>query len=139
MPISHGPETWAGAPLAISQPRARVRKDPALMGPPQSRAILFKGNPNTLSALAPGLRYTWPVGLYSTGSWQLAWIRLFRRTGRVYVALDRDATDRAIALARTFGTRGRVLIPPARWAVAPLLANLRSRGRWNFLSSLAMK
>ena len=28
------------------------------------------------------------------------------------MALDRDATDRAIALARTFGTRGRVLIPP---------------------------
>jgi hypothetical protein len=25
---------------------------------------------------------------------------------------DRDATDRAVALARTFGTRGRVLIPP---------------------------
>ena len=30
----------------------------------------------------------------------------------MYVALDRDATDRAIALGRTFGTRGRVLIPP---------------------------
>ena len=30
----------------------------------------------------------------------------------MYVALDRDATDRAIALARTFGTRGRILIPP---------------------------
>jgi hypothetical protein len=30
----------------------------------------------------------------------------------VYAALDRDATDRAIALARTFGARGRVLIPP---------------------------
>ena len=28
------------------------------------------------------------------------------------MALDRDATDRAIALARTFGTRGRVLILP---------------------------
>jgi hypothetical protein len=28
------------------------------------------------------------------------------------VALDRDATDRAIALARTFGNRGRVLILP---------------------------
>jgi hypothetical protein len=28
------------------------------------------------------------------------------------VVLDRDATDRAIVLARTFGTRGRVLIPP---------------------------
>ena len=40
------------------------------------------------------------------------WLFLFRRTARVYVALDRDATDRAIALARTFGTRGRVLIPP---------------------------
>jgi hypothetical protein len=30
----------------------------------------------------------------------------------MYVVLDRDATDRAIALARTFGTRGRVLVPP---------------------------
>jgi hypothetical protein len=40
------------------------------------------------------------------------WLFLFRRTARVYVALDRDATDRAIALARTFGARGRVLIPP---------------------------
>jgi len=30
----------------------------------------------------------------------------------VYVALDRDATDRAISIARTFGTRGRVIIPP---------------------------
>ena len=37
---------------------------------------------------------------------------LFRRAGRVYVALDRDATERAIAFARTFETRGRVLIPP---------------------------
>jgi hypothetical protein len=30
----------------------------------------------------------------------------------VYVALDRDATERGIVLARTFGSRGRVLIPP---------------------------
>ena len=37
---------------------------------------------------------------------------MFWRAARVYVALDRDATDRAIALGRTFGTRGRVLIPP---------------------------
>jgi hypothetical protein len=29
-----------------------------------------------------------------------------------FVALDRATTDRAIALARMFGTRGRVLIPP---------------------------
>jgi hypothetical protein len=39
------------------------------------------------------------------------WLFLFRRTARVYVALDRYATDRAIALAPTFGIRGRVLIP----------------------------
>jgi hypothetical protein len=37
---------------------------------------------------------------------------LFRRASRVYVALDCDTVDRAIALARTFGTRGSVLIPP---------------------------
>jgi len=30
----------------------------------------------------------------------------------VYAALDRDAIDQAIALARTFGARGRILIPP---------------------------
>ena len=48
---------------------------------------LSRGIPDTLSALAAGLR--------DTGA------------SRVYVALDRDATDRAIALARTFGTRGR--------------------------------
>ena len=30
----------------------------------------------------------------------------------MYVALDRDATNQAIMLARTFSTRGRVLIPP---------------------------
>ena len=37
---------------------------------------------------------------------------MFHRASRVYVALDRDAIDRAIALARTFGARGRVLVPP---------------------------
>ena len=30
----------------------------------------------------------------------------------MYVAFDRDATERGIALARTFGTRGRALILP---------------------------
>jgi hypothetical protein len=58
------------------------------------------------------VRDTGAYGLYGTGGWQPAWLPLFRRAGRVYVALDRDATDRSIALARTFGTRGRVLIPP---------------------------
>jgi hypothetical protein len=59
-----------------------------------------------------GLRDTGACGLYGTGGWQPVWLPLFRRAGRVYVALDRDATDRALAIARTFGTRGRVLVPP---------------------------
>jgi hypothetical protein len=74
--------------------------------------ILCEGIPDTLSVLVAGLKDTGACGLYGTGGWQPAWLPLFRRASRVYVALDRDATDRAIALARTFGTRGRVLIPP---------------------------
>jgi hypothetical protein len=68
---------------------------------------------DTLAVLvASGLRDAGACGFYGTGGWQPAWLPLFRRAGRVYVALDRDATERAIALARNFGTRGRVLIPP---------------------------
>ena len=78
----------------------------------QRSVILCKGIPDTLSALVAGLKDTGACGLYGTAGWQPAWLPLFRRAGRVYVALDRDATDRAIALARTFGMRGRVLIPP---------------------------
>jgi hypothetical protein len=73
---------------------------------------LCEGIPDTLSVLAAGLRDTGACGLYGTGGWQPAWLPLFRQAGRVYVALDRDAADRAIALARMFGARGRVLIPP---------------------------
>ena len=62
--------------------------------------------------LVASLRDTGACGLYGTGGWQPAWLPLFRQAGRVYVALDRDATERAIVLARTFGIRGRVLIPP---------------------------
>jgi len=78
----------------------------------QRSVILREGIPDTLSVFVAGLKETGACGLYGTGGWQAAWLPLFRRAGRVYVALDRDATDRAIALARTFGTRGRVLIPP---------------------------
>jgi hypothetical protein len=75
-------------------------------------SYLCEGIPDTLSVLVAGLKDTGACGLYGTGGWQPTWLSLFRQAGRVYVALDRDATDRAIALARTFGTRGRVLIPP---------------------------
>jgi hypothetical protein len=74
--------------------------------------ILCEGIPDTLSVLAAGLRDTGVCGLYGTGGWQPAWLARFRRASRVYVALDRDAIDRAISIARTFGIRGRVLIPP---------------------------
>jgi hypothetical protein len=74
--------------------------------------ILCEGIPDTLSVLLAGLKDTGACGLYGTDGWQPAWLPLFRRIARVYVALDRDATNRAVALARTFGIRGRVLIPP---------------------------
>jgi DNA primase len=78
----------------------------------QRSVVLCEGIPDTLSILVAGLKETGACGLYGTGGWQPAWLPLFRRTARVYVGLDRDATDRSIALARTFGIRGRVLIPP---------------------------
>jgi DNA primase len=73
----------------------------------QRSVILCEGIPDTLSVLVTGLKDTGACGLHGTGGWQPTWLPLFRRAGRVYVALDRDTTDRAIALARTFGTRGR--------------------------------
>jgi DNA primase len=78
----------------------------------QRSVILCEGIPDTLSVLFAGLKDTGACGLYGTGGWQPAWLPLFRKATRVYVALDRDATERGIALARTFGARGRVLIPP---------------------------
>ena len=77
----------------------------------QRSVILCKGIPDTLSLLAAEVKHVGACGLYGTQRWQPVWLPLFRRSGRVYVALDRDATDRAVVLARTFGTRRRVLIP----------------------------
>jgi DNA primase len=78
----------------------------------QRSVVLCEGIPDTLSVLLAGLKETGACGLYGTSGWQPTWLPLFRRAGRVYVALDRDATDRAVTLARTLGTRGRVIIPP---------------------------
>jgi hypothetical protein len=78
----------------------------------QHSVLLCEEIPDTLPVLVAGIKDTGACGLYGTGGWQPAWLPLFRRASRVYVALDRDAIDRAIALARTFGARGRVLIPP---------------------------
>jgi len=74
--------------------------------------VLCEGIPDTLSAMLAKLPDTGACGMLGTQGWQDDWLRLFRRAGRIYVALDRDAELRAIDLARGFGTRGRVLWLP---------------------------
>jgi DNA primase len=71
--------------------------------------ILCEGIPDTLSVLAAGLP---ACGIYGTQGWKDEHSAHFARARRVYVALDRDATRRAIDIARRFGARGRVIIPP---------------------------
>jgi DNA primase catalytic core len=73
------------------------------------QVVLCEGIPDTLSALAAGAP---ACGIYGTQGWTRDYQPLFRRCRRVYVALDRDATERAIAIAKDFGVRGRVLVPP---------------------------
>ncbi len=51
-------------------------------------------------------------GLYGAQGWRDVYRARFRRCERVYVALDRDAIDKSIALAREFGVRGWVIVPP---------------------------
>ncbi|HLW46140.1 MAG TPA: CHC2 zinc finger domain-containing protein [bacterium] len=71
--------------------------------------VLCEGIPDTLSVLLAGVP---ACGIYGSQGWTREYQPLFRRCRRVYVALDRDATDRAIAIAKDFGVRGRVLVPP---------------------------
>jgi DNA primase len=71
--------------------------------------VLCEGIPDALSVLLAGIP---ACGIYGTQGWAHEYQPLFRRSRRVYVALDRDATDRAIAIAKDFGVRGRVLVPP---------------------------
>jgi DNA primase catalytic core len=71
--------------------------------------VLCEGIPDTLSVLLTGIP---ACGIYGTQGWAREYQPLFRRCRRVYVALDRDATERAIAIAKDFGVRGRVLVPP---------------------------
>ena len=68
----------------------------------------YEGIPDTLSVPVSGLRVPRRAGSAGPAA-DTPWLPLFRQAPLVYVALDRDATDRAIALARMFGTRERVL------------------------------
>jgi len=83
-----------------------------LRGANALQVILCEGIPDTLSIMLANLKGFGVVGIYGMQAWKDSWLGLFRRAQVVYVALDRDATDKAIQLARKFGTRGRVLIPP---------------------------
>jgi DNA primase catalytic core len=92
--------------LNLPGARRRVYNADAAAHP---QVILCEGIPDTLSVLAAGLP---ACGIYGTQGWSREYHPLFRRARRVYVALDRDATDRAITIAKDFGIRGRVLVPP---------------------------
>jgi hypothetical protein len=93
------------------------------------RCILPRLVPKTRGFVAAGSEDTGACGLYGIGGWQLAWLPLFSRTVRVYVALDRDASEPTIALARTFGTRGRVLILPEDFGLKGRSQRLAAGGR----------
>jgi hypothetical protein len=76
------------------------------------RVILCEGIPDTLSVLLAQLPRTGACGILGTEGWRADFSPYFARARRIYVALDRDAHHRAIALALEFGTRGRLLTPP---------------------------
>ncbi len=71
--------------------------------------ILCEGIPDTLSVIRAGIP---ACGLYGAQGWRDLYRARFRRCERIYVALDRDAVDKSIHLAREFGARGRVIVPP---------------------------
>jgi len=72
-------------------------------------AVVCEGIPDTLSVLRAGIP---ACGIYGAQGWREVYRARFRRCELVYVALDRDAVDKSIALAREFGRRGRVIVPP---------------------------
>ncbi len=71
--------------------------------------VVCEGIPDTLSVLRAGIA---ACGIYGAQGWREVYRAKFRRCERVYIAFDRDAVDKGIALAREFGVRGRVVVPP---------------------------
>jgi len=71
--------------------------------------VVCEGIPDTLSVLRAGIA---ACGLYGIHGWREVYRARFRRCERVYIALDRDAVARSTTLAREFGVRGRVIVPP---------------------------
>ena len=92
--------------LNLPGPHHHLFNEPATL---HKAIVVCEGIPDVLSALRAGIP---ACGIYGAQGWREAYRTKFRRCERVYVALDRDAIDKSTALAREFGVRGRVIVPP---------------------------
>ncbi len=92
--------------LNLPRPHSHLFNEPATL---HKAVVVCEGIPDALSVLRAGIP---ACGLYGAQGWREVYRARFRRCERVYVALDRDAIDKSTALAREFGVRGRVIVPP---------------------------
>ncbi len=92
--------------LNLPRPHSHLFNEPATL---HKVVVVCEGIPDTLSVLRAGIP---ACGIYGAQGWRDVYRAKFRRCELVYVALDRDAVDKSIALAREFGRRGRVIVPP---------------------------
>ncbi len=92
--------------LNLPRPHVHLFNEPATL---HKVVVVCEGIPDTLSVLRAGIP---ACGIYGAQGWREVYRAKFRRCERVYVALDRDAVDKGIALARELGARGRVIVPP---------------------------
>jgi DNA primase len=92
--------------LNLPRPHAHLFNEPGAL---HKIVVVCEGIPDTLSVLRAGIP---ACGIYGAQGWREVYRGKFRRCERVYVALDRDAVGRSIKIAREFGRRGRVIVPP---------------------------
>jgi len=76
-----------------------------------TRILITEGEKKSIITAQSGFQN---VGIMGKSGFKPAWAAKFDHFARVYVALDPDATDRAIEIARLFGPRGRVVLLPAK-------------------------
>ena len=101
-----GKERWGPTYLNLPRPHLHLFNEPAAA---HKAVILCEGIPDTLSVVRAGIP---ACGLYGAQGWRDLFRTRFRRCERIYVALDRDAVQKSAHLAREFGVRGRVIVPP---------------------------
>lgn len=76
-----------------------------------ARILITEGEKKSIIAAQSGFQN---VGIMGKSGFKASWAEKFDHFQRVYVALDPDATDRAVEIARLFGNRGRVVLLPAK-------------------------